>query len=86
MPCSPSRDLPTPGIESRSPALQEDFLPSDPPGKSIYIIETQLFFIGNKVFFFLGLVMILLPGNNLILLRFAFKLCQVGQEQPSEQN
>ena len=28
-----SRDLPTPGIELRSPALQADTLPSEPPGK-----------------------------------------------------
>ena len=28
-------DLPDPGIEPRSPALQADALPSEPPGKSI---------------------------------------------------
>ena len=28
-----SRDLPNPGIEFRSPALQADALPSEPPGK-----------------------------------------------------
>ena len=28
-PCPPSRDLPNPGIEPRSPALQADSLPSD---------------------------------------------------------
>ena len=28
-------DLPNPGIESRSPALQADFLPLAPPGKSL---------------------------------------------------
>ena len=27
------RNLPNPGIESRSPALQVDYLPSEPPGK-----------------------------------------------------
>ena len=26
-------DIPTPGIEPRSPALQADALPSEPPGK-----------------------------------------------------
>ena len=26
-------DLPNPGIEPRSPALQADFLPAEPPGK-----------------------------------------------------
>ena len=28
-----SRDLPNPGIEPRSPALQADSLPAEPPGK-----------------------------------------------------
>ena len=32
-------DLPHPGIEPGSPALQVDFLPSKPPGKSISILE-----------------------------------------------
>ena len=30
-----SGDLPNPGIEPRSPALQADALPSEPPGKPI---------------------------------------------------
>ena len=30
----PPRDLPNPGIEPRSPALQTDALPSEPTGKS----------------------------------------------------
>ena len=30
-----SRDLPNPGMEPRSPALQADSLPSEPPGKPI---------------------------------------------------
>ena len=34
LPCPPPGDLPDPGIEPRSPALQVDFLPSEPPGKS----------------------------------------------------
>ena len=33
LPCSPPGDLPNPGIEPRSPALQVDSLPSEPPGK-----------------------------------------------------
>ena len=32
-PCSPPGDLPNPGIEPRSPAVQADSLPSEPPGK-----------------------------------------------------
>ena len=33
LPCPPPGDLPNPGIEPRSPALQVDSLPSEPPGK-----------------------------------------------------
>ena len=31
--CPPPKDLPHPGIKLRSPALQADSLPSEPPGK-----------------------------------------------------
>ena len=33
MPCPFPEDLPNPGIEAGSPALQADSLPSEPPGK-----------------------------------------------------
>jgi len=33
VPFSSPGDLPDPGIKSRSPALQADALPSEPPGK-----------------------------------------------------
>ena len=33
LPCPPPADLPNPGIEHRSPALQADSLSSEPPGK-----------------------------------------------------
>ena len=33
LPCPLPRDLPNPGIEPRSPKLQADSLPSEPPGK-----------------------------------------------------
>ena len=33
LPCLPLGDLPNPGIESRSPTLQAESLPSEPPGK-----------------------------------------------------
>ena len=33
LPCSPSGDLPNPGVKPKSPALQADSLPSEPPGK-----------------------------------------------------
>ena len=31
--CPPPGNLPNPGIEARSPALQADYLPSEPSGK-----------------------------------------------------
>ena len=33
LPCPPPGDFPNPGIEPRSPTLQENSLPSEPPGK-----------------------------------------------------
>ena len=33
LPCPPPLDLPNPGIKPRSPALQADALPSEPPEK-----------------------------------------------------
>ena len=33
LPCPPPGELPDPGIKPRSPALQADSLPSEPPGK-----------------------------------------------------
>ena len=33
LPCLPPGDLPNPGIKPRSPTLQADSLPSEPPGK-----------------------------------------------------
>ena len=35
LPCLASGDLPKPGIESMSPALQTDSLPAKPPGKPL---------------------------------------------------
>ena len=38
-------DLPDPGIEAASPALQADSLPSDPPEKPAWtIVESQIIF------------------------------------------
>ena len=51
-------DLPQPGIEPGSPALQVDFLPSKPPGKSIsilfyyYYLFIYLFIFNLLVFYF----------------------------------
>ena len=36
-----SGDLPNPGVEPRSPALQADALPSEPPGKPFKAIVVQ---------------------------------------------
>ena len=35
LPCPPAGDLPNPGVEPRSPAMQVDSLPSEPPGKPL---------------------------------------------------
>ena len=35
LPCPPPGDLPNPGIVPRSPTLQADSLPSEPPGKPL---------------------------------------------------
>ena len=39
LPCPPPGDLPNPGREPRSPALQAESLPSEPPGKPNLITE-----------------------------------------------
>ena len=39
LPSPPSEDLANPGTEPRSPALQVDSLPSEPPRKPILLIE-----------------------------------------------
>ena len=49
MPFPPPGDLPDPGIESRSPALQAGSLPSEPPGKPNAV---DLVFLKNELFFF----------------------------------
>ena len=46
LPCPPPRDLPNPGIEPGSPALEADSLPPEPPGKpyiSVYICHTHIY-------------------------------------------
>ena len=42
LPFPPPGDLPSPGIEPRSPALQADSLWSEPPGKPKVSLDTQL--------------------------------------------
>ena len=41
LPCPPPGDLPNPGIEPRSPTLQADSLPSEPPEKPIIQVQNQ---------------------------------------------
>ena len=36
-----SRDFPNRGIEPRSPALQVDSLPAEPPGKPLSVVSKQ---------------------------------------------
>ena len=40
-------DIPDPGIEPRSPALQADFLPAELPGKALYIYTLLLLLLGR---------------------------------------
>ena len=60
LPCSPLGHLPNPGIEPRSPALQVDSIPSEPPEKPISLwsinfqklrplnrAKNNLFFLSN---------------------------------------
>ena len=42
LPFPSSGDLPYPGIEPRSPALQADTLTSEPPGKYTYYLKTVM--------------------------------------------
>ena len=52
LPFPSSGDLPDPGIEPRSPALQADALTSDPPGKPFpkYKYKTNFFgFLEHKI-------------------------------------
>ena len=43
LPCPSPGDLPNPGIKSRSPTLQDDSLPTEPPGKQPYIYISNMF-------------------------------------------
>ena len=43
-------DLPNPGIEPRSPALQADALPSEPPGKAVVDISLSIMIISSCMF------------------------------------
>ena len=45
LPCPAPGDLPNPGVEPRSPALQMDSLPSEPTGKHEYFVIKSLKFL-----------------------------------------
>ena len=50
-PCPPPGDLPNPGIEPASPALQVDSLPTEPSGKpkSLYILaEIYIYIVDTR--------------------------------------
>ena len=57
-----SRDLPNPGIKSRSPALQVDSLPSEPPG--------VLFWNWKFYFFWSDLFVVYVVSFNTLFLRY----------------
>ena len=51
LPCSPPGDLPDPGLEPGSSALQADSLPSEPPGKPHMILYNNIItFLKNPLF------------------------------------
>ena len=62
MPFPSSGDLPDPGIEPRSPALQADSLPSESPGKPNHDLLVGLAVINNQV----KITIILIPIVTLI--------------------
>ena len=43
LPCPPPGDLPNPGMEPRSPALQADSLPDEPQGKPLIPVAKLIF-------------------------------------------
>ena len=49
LPCPPPGDLPNPGIEPRSPTLQVDSLPSEPPEKPI---SSPIYIAANGIILF----------------------------------
>ena len=49
LPFPSSEDLPDPGIKPRSPALQADALPSEPPGKSNSMFKRHQFYCSRTM-------------------------------------
>ena len=69
LPCPPPGDLPNPGTEPRSSALQADSLPSEPPGKPNYSVYFQLNALPIKIpaetYSFLGLPFALMLSRGI---------------------
>ena len=61
LPCPPPGDLPNPGIEPRSPALQVDSLPAEPPGKPL---RSQLAIFPTMEKAQQGMIRIISVGNK----------------------
>jgi len=49
LPFPSPRDLPDPGNKPRSPALQADSLPTEPPGKSCYYYYYFLIYLEERL-------------------------------------
>ena len=71
-------DLLKPGIEPRSPTLQANSLPSEPPGKLSYPIAGQLILLSNLSICFFKIILLLLNLTNFCLAQSQKDiLCQV---------
>ena len=71
-------DLLKPGIEPRSPTLQANSLPSEPPGKLSYPIAGQLILMSNLSICFLKIILLFLNLTNFCLAQSQKDiLCQV---------
>ena len=62
LPCPPPRDLPDPGIEPGSPALQENSLPAELPGKPLFVCTLVCEVNSNE---YLNLVIICSDERNI---------------------
>ena len=69
LPCPPPGDLPDPGIEPRSPALQADLLASEPPGK----LEMSGFLQLTIIFWYSSYLVLLQNSNISWLLPYFFR-------------
>ena len=49
LPCLPPGDLPSPGIQTRSPALQADSLPTEPPVKPRVRLATLMYLVDGFI-------------------------------------